>query len=494
VADRFDKFTDRARRSLQTAQEEAVRLGHGQIVAEHLLLGLLADRTSVAAHALARLGVDLDGLASKATAHGASVDPPQPQLGLATSAKQAIELAVEEARALDHHYVGTEHLLLGLLRQESNSAAQELKTQGITLQRARGAIAAILNAPPPAGTRPVRRATATTPPTPEEVDLLFAHLSRILLNPSDRPTTSEPELMGRLSDDGLVVLRFAWEEAQRLNHDYVGTEHILLGLVGDRETPVGRLLFDLGISLERVRDAVELIIGRGLRNDADPPRFTPRAGKVILLGIDEAQGLGDPAAGPEHLLLGIVREGEGIANSVLESLLVNPDKIRSQVLEALGEPPPQVPGPFRTDRLSRLARKALLQAQLAARWYYHPQISTEHLLLGLVRERDGAASHALQELGADLSRVLEQFEALTTEPSGRPTPERVEYTTAARAAIAQSGQEAVRRGHPQAGTGHLLLGVLSVTEGQAQDLLKRLNISADQARLAVEPLLVDEED
>ena len=163
MADRFDKFTDRARRALQVAQEEAVRLGHGQIVAEHLLLGLLADRTSVAAHVLSRLGTDLDGLAAKATAQGMSLDPPQPQVGLAASAKEAIELAVDEARALDHHYVGTEHLLLGLLRQGSNPVADEFVARGITLQRTRGAIVATLNTPPAPGISLRQRVTAAPP-------------------------------------------------------------------------------------------------------------------------------------------------------------------------------------------------------------------------------------------------------------------------------------------------------------------------------------------
>jgi ATP-dependent Clp protease ATP-binding subunit ClpC len=149
---------------------------------------------------------------------------------------------------------------------------------------------------------------------------------------------------------------------------------------------------------------------------------------------------------------------------------------------------------LRTDRLSRLARKALLQAQLAARWYYHPQVSTEHLLLGLVRERDGTASRALGQLGAELSRVLEQFQAVTNEPSGRPTPDRVEYTAAAQSAIQLAGQEAARRDHPRAGTGHLLLGVLAVAEGQAHELLARLGISAEHVRAAVELLLADAED
>jgi len=498
VGDRIDKFTDRARRALHMADREAVRLGYGQIVADHLLLGLLHDRTSVAAHALARLGLDLDDLAASANVPNPGLEPPPPdgQAGLADSAKQTIELAVDEARALDHHYIGTEHLLLGLLRQGANLAADAFRTRGITLAQTRGAIVAVLNGPPSPGSVPmVERITPTsTPPTPEAAELLFTQLGRLLANPANRPAAPESALAGRLSDAAFDVLGFGVDEARRFNHNYVGTEHILLGLLCVPDTSVGRMLAELGVDLDKVRNTVELIIGRGDRTVPGEPRFTPRARRVILLGIDEAERLGDPAAGAEHLLLGIVREGEGIATGILESLLINPDRIRALVLESLGQPSPEPPGPLRTDHLSRLARKALLQAQLAARWYYHPQVGTEHLLLGLVRERGGAAARALQELGGSLSRVLEQFEALTSEPSDRPTPERVEYTPAAQAAIERAGQAAAQRGHPHAGTGHLLLGVLSEPGGQAQQLLTRLDITADQARRAVEPLLIDAED
>ena len=357
-----------------------------------------------------------------------------------------------------------------------------MPARGITLADTRRAILVVLNQPP-------ARATPI-PPTPEAVERLFEQLERRLANPTDGGF----EAVEGLADEAFAVLGFGVEEARRLSHNYIGTEHLLLGLLRAPDTAAGHLLGDLGVELAKVRDAVELIIGRGDRPVGEP-HFTPRARKVILLAMDEARRLGGPAAGAEHLLLGIVREGEGIANGVLESLLVSPDKIRAQVLEALGQPPPlETPSPLRTDRLSRLTRKALLQAQLAARWYYHPQVDTEHLLLGLVRERGGAGARALRELGGDLARVLEHFEALTSEPSGRPTPDRVEYTSAAQSAIERAVHESIERGHPQTSTGHLLLGVLAVDGGRARELLQRLTISETQARQAVEPLLVDEAD
>ncbi|MGI9145643.1 MAG: Clp protease N-terminal domain-containing protein [Chloroflexota bacterium] len=494
MAERFDKFTDRARRALQAALEAAQRFGRNEITAEHVLVGLLADRTSVAAHALAQLGIDLDALRSTAAARTGTDDPPSSQVGLAASAKQAIELAVEEARALDHQYVGTEHLLLGLLRQGANSAAEVLLTGGITLQRTRNAILAVLTAPHASGTLHVQ-STTTAPAPADNVELLFAQLETFLGDPTQRRAETEGELLGRLSDQAVDVLGFGVEEARRLGHHYIGTEHILLGLVREPETPIGRLLVDLGMDLTKVRGAVELIIGRGEPGDVgEPPRFTPRARKVILLGLDEAQALGGTATGPEHLLLGIVREGEGIASGVLESLVVNPDRIRSQVLETLNQASPDAPEPPGTRRLSRVARKALLQAQLAARWYYHPQVGTEHLLLGLSRQREGVAAAALMELGVSLARLQEQFEALSHEPSAGSIPDRVEYTSAARMAIDRGTQVATDRGDSRAGTAHLLLGVLSMPEGHPLELLQRLGISADQARQAVEQRLAQEED
>ena len=326
MADRFDKFTDRARRALQVAQEEAVRLGHAQIGAEHLLLGLLADPTSVAAQTLAQLKIDLGSLAAQATAPSLSLELPQSEIGLAASARQAIELAVEEARALDHHYVGTEHLLLGLLRQESNPAAEACRSAGISLARARAAIVAILNTPP-------SRVT-TVQPTPEATEHLFAQMERRLADPTD----ADIEVAGQLSDDALAVLGFGVEEARRLNHNYIGTEHMLLGLLRAPETSVARLLAELGVDLDKVRDAVELIIGRGDRPSAS--RASPRAhAESFCSALTRRRASAIPPWAPEHLLLGIVREGEGIANGVLESLLINPDKIRAQVMESLGHPP-----------------------------------------------------------------------------------------------------------------------------------------------------------
>ena len=133
------------------------------------------------------------------------------------------------------------------------------------------------------------------------------------------------------------VLSLAQEEAQRFNHNYIGTEHILLGLVRETDGVAARVLSNLGVELHKVRSAVEFIIGRGERSTPGEIGLTPRAKKVIELAVDEARRLNHHYIGTEHLLIGLMREGEGVAAGVLESLGINLDKIRGETSRLLSQ-------------------------------------------------------------------------------------------------------------------------------------------------------------
>src|SRR5260370_5398138 len=129
------------------------------------------------------------------------------------------------------------------------------------------------------------------------------------------------------------VLSLAQEEAQRFQHDYIGTEHLLLGLVREREGIAAKVLSNLGVELNKVRIAVESIIGHGDHIVLGEIGLTPRAKKVIELALDEARRLNHHYIGTEHLLLGLVRESEGIAAGDLESPGGRLAKIHQQVIQ-----------------------------------------------------------------------------------------------------------------------------------------------------------------
>ena len=139
----------------------------------------------------------------------------------------------------------------------------------------------------------------------------------------------------KFSERARRVLSLAQEEAQRFNHNYIGTEHVLLGLVRETDGIAAKVLANLGVELNKVRSAVEFIIGRGERAAPGEIGLTPRAKKVIELAVDEARRLNHHHIGTEHLLIGLMREGEGVAAGVLESLGVSLDKVRGETSRIL---------------------------------------------------------------------------------------------------------------------------------------------------------------
>ena len=153
----------------------------------------------------------------------------------------------------------------------------------------------------------------------------------------------------RFTDRARRVVVLAQEEARMLNHNYIGTEHILLGLIHEGEGVAAKALESLGISLEAVRQQVEEIIGQGQQAPSGHIPFTPRAKKVLELSLREALQLGHNYIGTEHILLGLIREGEGVAAQVLVKLGADLNRVRQQVIQLLsgyqGKEPQAAGGP-----------------------------------------------------------------------------------------------------------------------------------------------------
>ena len=321
--ERFNKFTERARKVLSLAQEEAQRFQHNYIGTEHLLLGLVREGEGVAAEVLANLGVELNKVRSAVEfIIGRGDRIVLGEIGLTPRAKKVVELAVDEAHLLNHDYIGTEHLLLGLVREKEGIAAGALEGLGVNLEKARMQTLLALGQ----SFSVLELSTALTHDEEEQERINGMLKYRV-----------ELDKFGKFTKQAKKVLTYAQEEAQGFQHAYIGTEHLLLGLLHEPEDIVVKVLTNLGIELEQVRSAVEFIIGRGPRVVLGEIGLTPRAKKVIELAVDEARRLNHNIVGTEHLLLGLVREGEGIAAGVLESLGVNLEKVRTQIIRLKSE-------------------------------------------------------------------------------------------------------------------------------------------------------------
>ncbi len=152
----------------------------------------------------------------------------------------------------------------------------------------------------------------------------------------DQERTKKKPMWEPFTERARRSIVLAQEEAQRLGNNYIGTEHLLLGIISEGESVAAKVLENLGVNLQKVRGEVEAIVGKGSQTTQQEMVFTPRAKRVIELAFEEARALAHNYIGTEHLLLGLVREGEGVAARVLSNLGVDPAKIRSEITKLLG--------------------------------------------------------------------------------------------------------------------------------------------------------------
>ena len=228
----------------------------------------------------------------------------------------------------------------------------------------------------------------------------------------------------RFTDRARRVVVLAQEEARMLNHNYIGTEHLLLGLIHEGEGVAAKALAAMEIRLEAVRQQVEEIVGRGQDAPSGHIPFTPRAKKVLELSLRESTQLGHRYIGTEHILLGLIREGEGVAAQVLVRLGADLDRVRQQVIQLLQGHQGDEPGPSsaevrfegRSDRLDAIGEK----------------IDTIADRLAAIEDRlgiDPAAAEASAARGADRLAARSNgwrhccaATASTPKPSRRPAP------------------------------------------------------------------------
>ena len=254
----FERFTDRARRVMGLANQEAMRFNHESIGTEHILLGLIKEGSGVAANVLRSLGVDLKHVRLEIERkHPSGHDlVTVGRLPFERPAKKVIELAFEEARPLGHNYVGTEHLLLGLLRENDGIAAQILVEQGLELSQVREEVMKLLGHRAEQEDSAIDLAPGETARTkvpgrkPELADVQELLLG-IERSQQGRETAGERKLA--LTARVRKVMELAFQEARTLGHDYVDTEHVLLALLREGEVIPAQVLLEKGQTADGLR-------------------------------------------------------------------------------------------------------------------------------------------------------------------------------------------------------------------------------------------------
>ena len=303
----------------------------------------------------------------------------------------------------------------------------------------------------------------------------------------------------RFNDRAKRVLALAQDEAIRLHHDYIGPEHLLLGLVREGEGVAARVLDSLGVELSKLRTAAEFLIGRGDATTS-PSEITlhPRTKKIIEMAIDEARKLGHSHVGTEHLLLGLAREGESIASGVLESLGVSLEKVRHQVIATLGQqqpPPPAsamtVPGWVASmgrvvpvDRLDSHASRAFARAYWEAGRLNHDEVGTAHLLLALIAEDSILIRRMLTQLNVDPDGLAKSVLAALPALYG-PNAALLGESTGLGETVARAWSFAMDRQSGRIREEHLLLAI-AADVGPAAKALAASGVTAQRLREVID--------
>lgn len=365
----------RTKRIIEVAIEEARALGGGTVGTAHLLLGLVRvageDAGGVAAKVVGSLGIAAERIRQDVVARlggqqwvGTSMPagPPQPfdaqgrrrdwYCEDVLSGKLTVRTVYEDERVVGFEHPYPQYQLHGVVVPKAHIpsllAAEALDGQLlVSMLRGVQVVATALgldktgfqvqaNAAGP-GVTPHMHWHVIEPGLPPPPRERATPATATAAGAGGHPTTGP---FDRFDASGKRTLALAQDEAIRVRHNYIGTEHLLAGLARD-DGIAGRALAELGVDLARVRTALEFVIGHGER-PTTPSEITlsPRTKKVIELAIEEAKRLGDATVGSAHILLGVVREGEGIAAGILESLGVSLVAARQKVLDLMKKEPP----------------------------------------------------------------------------------------------------------------------------------------------------------
>ncbi len=296
----FERFTERARQAVVLAQDEARALRHDHIGSEHLLLGLMREEPGVAARVLGEAGLDAEAVRGRVREIIGEGDHPSPgQLPFTPGAKASLEAGLRESLDVGHNFIGTEHILLGIIRNPEPGVAAVLAAAGA------------------------------------DVDQLVASAERAL--PGRSIVEIAPDIMGfeRLTEFARGAIVLAQDEARSLNHNYVGTEHILLGLLREEQGGAARALAAIGVRLDAARDQVRRTVGAGELPVIGQIPFTPHSRRILTLAREEATALNHWSVGTEHLLLGLAGKHGGVATEILAQLGADPARIRDEVHDLL---------------------------------------------------------------------------------------------------------------------------------------------------------------
>jgi len=320
----YDRFTDRARTSMQLTRRAAERFGHTYVGTEHLLIGVIEEGSGSAIHALIKCGLNPEQISqevSKLMTKDQCDQIPE-QLPFTPCTKKVLEYAVRVAVLHGHNFVDTGHLLIGLIDEKEGLAAQVLLNHSLTEQK-------LARACLPYWLEQVLNQT-TEPRTWREKLVAYLRNNSLLMELFSSRSNSLP--YRKLTDEALRTIDCAREEAEKAQVDFLGTEHLLIALASCGAGPAADALSRMGVTRESILQRLLCHSSKESSCTPAPKSFplTPRAKAALFAARDQATSLNRDCIGTEHLLLGLLADDGNSARAILKSAGVTMEMIRSE--------------------------------------------------------------------------------------------------------------------------------------------------------------------
>jgi ATP-dependent Clp protease ATP-binding subunit ClpA len=299
------------------------------------------------------------------------------------------------------------------------------------------------------------------------------------------------------------ALALARKETERFNHNFVGTEHFLLGLMALEECTAAKIMRKFGLEYKTLRLEIENLIGKGPDQKVigNIP-YTPRVKKVLALALKEATRLNHPNIGTGHILLGFLREGDGVAARILKRENISLEMIYAEVQpdHPVVKPLPLEPGEWQPQAVptgpaipksagaalmtnfTPRAQQVLSLARKEADRFHHSFVGTEHLLLGLIKLGQGAPVNVLHKLGLNLENVRAEVEKFVGTGHEHQIIGNIPYTPRVKKVVALAARQAKDLNHTYVGTEHILLGLLEERDGVVARVLEKFGVNMDETR------------
>jgi ATP-dependent Clp protease ATP-binding subunit ClpA len=447
----FERFTEKAIKVITYSQEEAINARHSKIYPEHILLGILKEGSGIASRFLRAAGLNIEILREKINQ---TVDIQQSELispdmlMFSSAAKKVLKESWDTAKSLRTNYINPEHLFLTLLCEDSKSIDKLLQSLNIDVARIKESV-----------TRVVEQKSKTAP-HPENAGKSQSFVPRYL---SFAAISEESEFA--------QIINSAKEALYNSSYEILGTEQILLAILENKDSNISALLAEEGINLQNFSEKLDSIHSREDEYFQNEVSFTPKAYFAINSAYECAKELGSANLKLEHLLLGILKEKNGLAYKIIEELGIDTDNLFNKVLKPIEKQKPE------TLTIVRLAREE-------ARRLGHNAVGTEQILLGILGEGTGIGANVLKDLGITLKDARIEVEKNLGIGSGRFDKETV-LTPRVKKLLEIAWEKAKKYRSQRIESEHLLLGITKEKECMAMKVLQSLGVDVLEIRQGI---------